>query len=62
MEINHHNVALSKFKELQTSYPTGQYLQSYNKENKMWLAWFVLVVENVEITWYRDWYSMEEEE
>ena len=61
-EITHHNVPAIKFRALQQLYPTGQYVQSYNNQRMQWLAWFVLEIDGVVITWYRDWFDMEEEE
>lgn len=60
-EITHHNVPAIKFRALQTQYPTGQYVQSYNQSKEQWLAWFVLEIDGITITWYRDWFNMEEE-
>jgi len=62
VQINHHDTPVIMFRALQTHYPTGQYLQSYDDKRKQWLAWFVLIVDNVEITWYRDWFTKEEAE
>jgi len=48
LEINHHNYDTNKFRELKQLYPTGTYDDSNN------VYWFVLFIEGVEITWYRE--------
>mgnify|MGYP003142422613 CR=1 FL=1 len=51
IELTHHNYPAAKFHDLKTMYPTGYYQHGPADTG---VVWFVLVIEGVEITWFKD--------